>query len=224
MMCIDEPNPCSCDEPVQSLPVLGDPAPDFEVLTTHGPLKLSDYRGRWVVLFSHPADFTPVCTTEFMAFAGIADELAAMNAQLLGLSVDSVPAHLAWVRAIREKMGVDIPFPIIADLEMKVAKRYGMIQPGMSTTACVRAVFVIDDKGVLRAMIYYPLTTGRSMPEILRLVKALQTTDAHGVSTPANWQPGDKVVVPAPKTVEEMKKRDAEGLECRDWYLCFKDL
>ncbi len=224
MMCIDEPNPCSCDEPVQSLPVLGDPAPDFEVLTTHGPLKLSDYRGRWVVLFSHPADFTPVCTTEFMAFAGIADELATMNAQLLGLSVDSVPAHLAWVRAIREKMGVDIPFPIIADLEMKVAKRYGMIQPGMSTTACVRAVFVIDDKGVLRAMIYYPLTTGRSMPEILRLVKALQTTDAHGVSTPANWQPGDKVVVPAPKTVEEMKKRDAEGLECRDWYLCFKDL
>ena len=194
------------------------------MLTTHGPLKLSDYRGRWVVMFSHPADFTPVCTTEFMAFAGIADELAAMNVQLLGLSVDSVPAHLAWVRAIKEKMGVDVPFPIIADLEMTVAKRYGMIQPAMSTTACVRAVFVIDDKGVLRAMIYYPLTTGRSMPEILRLVRALQTTDAHGVSTPANWQPGDKVVVPAPKTVEEMKKRDAEGLECRDWYLCFKSL
>ncbi len=206
------------------MPSLGEPAPDFSVLTTHGPLKLSDYRGRWVVMFSHPADFTPVCTTEFMAFAGIADELAALNVQLLGLSIDSVPAHLAWVRAIREKMGVDVPFPIIADLEMQVAKRYGMIQPGMSTTACVRAVFVIDDKGVLRAMIYYPLTTGRSMPEILRLVKALQTTDAHGVSTPANWQPGDKVVVPAPKTVEEMKKRDAEGLECRDWYLCFKSL
>ena len=194
------------------------------MLTTHGPLKLSGYRGRWVVMFSHPADFTPVCTTEFMGFCEIADELAAINVQLLGLSVDSVPAHLAWVRAIKEKMGIDVPFPIIADLEMKVAKRYGMIQPAMSTTACVRAVFVIDDKGVLRAMIYYPLTTGRSMPEILRLVKALQTTDAHGVSTPANWQPGDKVVVPAPKTVEEMKKRDAEGLECRDWYLCFKSL
>ena len=206
------------------MPILGEPAPDFSVLTTHGPLKLSDYRGRWVVMFSHPADFTPVCTTEFMAFAGIADELAALNVQLLGLSVDSVPAHLAWVRAIKEKMGVDVPFPIIADLEMQVAKRYGMIQPGMSTTACVRAVFFIDDKGVLRAMIYYPLSTGRSMPEILRVVKALQTTDAHGVSTPANWQPGDKVVVPAPKTVEEMKKRDAEGLECRDWYLCFKSL
>jgi len=224
MMCIDERESCTCDEPVQSLPVLGEPAPDFEVLTTHGPLKLSDYRGRWVVLFSHPADFTPVCTTEFMAFAGIADELGGMNAQLLGLSVDSVPAHLAWVRAIREKMGVDIPFPIIADLEMTVAKRYGMIQPGQATTACVRAVFVIDDKGVLRAMIYYPLTTGRNMAEILRLVQALQTTDAHSVSTPANWQPGDKVVVPAPKTVGEMKKRDAEGLECRDWYLCFKSL
>jgi peroxiredoxin (alkyl hydroperoxide reductase subunit C) len=222
-MCIDQSGACS-GETVHGLPLLGDPAPDFEVQTTHGPLKLSDYRGRWVVMFSHPADFTPVCTTEFMAFAGIAEELAAMNVQLLGLSVDSVPSHLAWVRAIQEKMGIDVPFPIIADLEMTVAKRYGMIQPAMSTTACVRAVFVIDDKGVLRAMIYYPLTTGRSMPEILRLVRALQTTDAHGVATPANWQPGDKVVVPAPKTVEEMKKRDAEGLECRDWYLCFKSL
>lgn len=224
MMCIDEPETCARGEPAQTLPILGEPAPDFSVQSTHGPLKLSDFLGRWVVLFSHPADFTPVCTTEFMAFAAIADELAAMNTQLVGLSVDSVPAHLAWVRAIREKMGVEVPFPIIADLEMLVAKRYGMIQPGMSTTACVRAVFVIDDKGVLQAMIYYPLTTGRYMPEILRLVKALQTTDAHGVSTPANWQPGDKVVVPAPKTVEEMKKRDAEGLECRDWYLCFKTL
>jgi peroxiredoxin (alkyl hydroperoxide reductase subunit C) len=223
-MCIDEPDTCTCAGEVTSLPLLGDPAPDFEVLTTHGPLKLSDYRGRWVVMFSHPADFTPVCTTEFLAFAGIADELAAMNVQLLGLSVDSVPAHLAWVRAIREKMGIDVPFPIIADLEMTVAKRYGMIQPAMSTTACVRAVFVIDDKGVLRAMIYYPLTTGRNMAEIVRLIKALQTTDAHGVSTPANWQPGEKVVVPAPKTVEEMRKRDAEGLECKDWYLCFKTL
>jgi peroxiredoxin 2/4 len=223
-MCRDENETCCGGAEAYSLPLLGDPAPDFSAPTTHGPLKLSDLRGRWVVMFSHPADFTPVCTTEFMAFAGIADELAAMNVQLLGLSVDSVPAHLAWVRAIKEKMGIDVPFPIIADLEMTVAKRYGMIQPAMSTTACVRAVFVIDDKGVLRAMIYYPLTTGRSMPEILRLVRALQTTDAHGVSTPANWQPGDKVVVPAPKTVDEMKKRDAEGLECRDWYLCFKSL
>ncbi len=223
-MCIDEPETCAGGEEVYSLPLLGDPAPDFSAQSTYGPLKLSDHLGRWVVMFSHPADFTPVCTTEFMAFAGIADELAAMNVQLIGLSVDCVPAHLAWVRAIKEKMGVDVPFPIIADLDMQVAKRYGMIHPGQSTTACVRAVFFIDDKGVLRAMIYYPLSNGRYMPEILRLVKALQTTDAHGVSTPANWQPGDKVVVPPPKTVEEMKKRDAEGYECRDWYLCFKSL
>jgi peroxiredoxin 2/4 len=224
MMCMDEIDICTCGEHPQSLPVLGEEAPDFEVQTTHGPLKLSDYRGSWVVLFSHPADFTPVCTTEFTAFCDIADVLGEMNVKLLGLSVDSVSAHLAWVRAIKEKMGVDVPFPIIADLEMTVAKRYGMIQPAMSTTAAVRAVFVIDDKGVLRAMLYYPLTTGRNMAEIVRLVRALQTTDAHGVATPANWQPGDKVVVPAPKTVEEMKKRDAEGLECKDWYLCFKSL
>jgi len=147
-----------------------------------------------------------------------------MNAELLGLSIDSVPAHLAWIRAIKEKMGVEIPFPIIADLDMKIAKRYGMLQPAQSTTAAVRAVFFIDDKGVLRAMIYYPLSNGRYMPEIIRLVKALQTSDAHGVSTPANWQPGDKVVVPPPKTVEEMRKRESEGYECRDWYLCFKSL
>jgi len=224
MMCIEEPETCAGQEPVYSLPGLGEPAPDFSAQTTHGPLKLSDYRGRWVVMFSHPADFTPVCTTEFMAFAGIADELKGMNTELLGLSIDSVPAHLAWIRAIREKMGVEIPFPIIADLDMKIAKRYGMLQPAQSTTAAVRAVFFIDDKGVLRAMIYYPLSNGRYMPEIIRLVKALQTSDAHGVSTPANWQPGDKVVVPPPKTVEEMRKRESEGYECRDWYLCFKSL
>jgi len=223
-MCIGTNDPFAGAPPAPSLPGLGEPAPDFQAESTHGPLKLSDYRGRWVVMFSHPADFTPVCTTEFMAFAEIADELAAMNVQLVGLSVDSVSAHLAWIRAIREKMGVDVQFPIIADLDMQVAKRYGMIQPGQSATAAVRAVFFIDDKGVLRAMIYYPLSTGRYMPEILRIIRALQTTDAHGVSTPANWQPGDKVVVPAPKTVEAMKKRDAEGLECRDWYLCFKSL
>jgi peroxiredoxin (alkyl hydroperoxide reductase subunit C) len=223
-MCTVTGASCAGGEPTYSLPTLGDPVPDFSALTTHGPIRLSDYRGRWVVLFSHPADFTPVCTTEFMAFAGIADELKSLNVELLGLSVDSVPAHLAWVRAIKEKMGVEIPFPIIADLDMKVAKQFGMIQPSQSTTAAVRAVFFIDDKGVLRAMIYYPLSNGRYMPEILRMVRALQTTDAHGVSTPANWQPGEKVVVPPPKTVDEMKKRDGEGFECRDWYLCFKSL
>ncbi|KAF5063362.1 Peroxiredoxin [anaerobic digester metagenome] len=223
-MCDDLKDCSSGAAPAATLPGLGQPAPDFLADSTHGPLRLSDYRGRWVVMFSHPADFTPVCTTEFMAFAEIADELKSLNAELIGLSVDSVSAHLAWVRAIKEKMGVEIPFPIIADLEMKVAKVYGMIQPGQSNTAAVRAVFFIDDKGILRGMLYYPLSNGRYMPEILRLLKAFQTTDAHGVATPANWQPGDKVVVPAPKTAAEMAERDKAGYECKDWYLCFKSL
>ncbi|MDD1663486.1 MAG: peroxiredoxin [Methanomicrobiales archaeon] len=207
-----------------TFPVIGEPAPDFEADTTQGPLSLSGLRGKWVVLFSHPADFTPVCTTEFLAFTKIHDELSALNVQLVGLSVDSVSAHLAWVHAIKEKMGVTIPFPVIADLTMKVAKRYGMIHPGQSSTAAVRCVFFIDEKGIMRAMIYYPLQNGRFMPEIVRLVKALQTTDRYKVSTPANWQPGDKVVVPPPKTAAEMEKRLTEGYECKDWYLCFKKI
>jgi peroxiredoxin (alkyl hydroperoxide reductase subunit C) len=207
-----------------TFPVLGEPAPDFEAETTHGPLKLSGLKGKWVVLFSHPADFTPVCTTEFIAFANIYDELKSLNVQLIGLSVDSISAHLAWVHAIKEKMGVDIPFPIIADLTMKVSNKYGMIQSGQSSTAAVRTVFFIDDTGIMRAMIYYPLQNGRFMPEIIRLMKALQTTDKFKVSTPANWQPGDKVVVPPPKTAAEMEKRPTEGYECKDWYLCFKKI
>jgi peroxiredoxin (alkyl hydroperoxide reductase subunit C) len=206
------------------MPVIGEPAPDFTAETTQGPLKLSDLKGKWVVIFSHPADFTPVCTTEFLAFAKVFDELKAMNVQLIGLSVDSVSAHLAWVHAIKEKMGVDIPFPIIADLSMNIAKIYGMIHAGQSTTATVRCVFFIDDKGITRAMIYYPLQNGRYIPEIIRLVKALQMTDKNKVSTPANWQPGDKVVVPPPKTAAEMAKRPTEGYECKDWYLCFKSV
>lgn len=206
------------------MPVIGEPAPEFEALTTHGPLKLSDLRGKWVILFSHPVDFTPVCTTEFMAFAGIADELAKLNVQLIGLSIDSVHSHLAWVRNIKEKMGVEIPFPVIADLDMKVARRYGMIHPGQSSTSTVRTVFFIDDAGIMRAMLYYPISNGRSMPEILRLTKALQTSDKHGVATPANWQPGEKVIVPAPKTPEEIEKRMKEGYECKEWYLCFKKI
>jgi peroxiredoxin (alkyl hydroperoxide reductase subunit C) len=206
------------------MPVIGEPAPDFTAETTQGPLKLSDLKGKWVVMFSHPADFTPVCTTEFLAFAKVFDELKAMNVQLIGLSVDSVSAHLAWVHAIKEKMGVDIPFPIIADLSMNIAKSYGMIHAGQSTTATVRCVFFIDDKGITRAMIYYPLQNGRYIPEIIRLVKALQMTDKNKVSTPANWQPGDKVVVPPPKTAAEMAKRPTEGYECKDWYLCFKSI
>lgn len=206
-----------------SMPIIGEPAPDFEALTTNGIVKLSDFKGKWVVMFSHPADFTPVCT-EFMAFSAVADELKALNVQLMGLSIDSVHSHLAWIRNIKEKMGVDIPFPIIADLDMKVAKKYGMIHPGQSNTSTIRTVFFIDDKGIMRAMIYYPLSNGRYIPEIVRLIKALQTTDKFGVSTPANWQPGDKVVVPAPKNKVEMEKRLSEGYECKDWYLCFKKI
>ncbi|MGI5938968.1 peroxiredoxin, partial [Methanoculleus sp. DTU007] len=194
-------------EEVIQMPVIGEKAPEFDALTTHGRLKLSDLRGKWVILFSHPADFTPVCTTEFMAFAAIAEELASMNVQLVGLSIDSVHSHLAWIRNIKEKMGVEIPFPVIADLDMQVARRYGMIHPGQSNTSTIRTVFFIDDKGIMRAMLYYPMSNGRSMPEILRLTKALQTSDKYGVATPANWQPGEKVIVPAPKTPEEIEKR-----------------
>jgi peroxiredoxin (alkyl hydroperoxide reductase subunit C) len=210
---------------IHALPLIGDPAPNFEAQTTHGPVRLSDFKGKkWVVMFSHPADFTPVCTTEFIAFSSLYEEFVKLNVQLMGLSIDSVHSHLAWVNNLKEKMGVKVPFPIIADLDMKVARLYGMIHEGSSSTATIRAVFFIDDEGILRAMIYYPLSNGRYIPEIIRLVKALQTTDKYGVATPANWQPGDKVVVPAPATTEALERRLKEGYECKDWYLCFKHL
>jgi len=209
---------------VRGLPRLGEPAPSFEAETTHGTLQLSDFQGSWLILFSHPADFTPVCTTEFMAFAEIAPELRKRNVELLGLSIDSTYSHIAWIRNIEEKFDVKIPFPVIADLNKEVASAYGMIMPGESKTETSRAVFVIDDKGVLRAMIYYPLTTGRNMDEILRLVDGLQTTDKHGVATPANWRPGDKVIVPPPKTADDARARMEEGYECTDWYFCKKEL
>jgi len=206
------------------LPILGRKAPDFEALTTHGTLRLSDYQGMWLVLFSHPADFTPVCTTEFIAFSEIYDELNKRNVQLLGLSVDSVSSHIAWLRNIEEKMGVKIPFPVIADLNKELAKKYGMIHPDQSKTETVRCVFVIDPESKVRAMIYYPLTTGRNMKEILRLIDALQTTDKNKVATPGNWNPGDPVVVPAPTTVEQAEERLREGYDCKDWYLCKRKL
>jgi peroxiredoxin (alkyl hydroperoxide reductase subunit C) len=207
-----------------TLPRLGEKAPEFEAVTTHGKLKLSDFRGSWLILFSHPADFTPVCTTEFIAFAKIYDELQKRNVQLLGLSVDSVTAHIAWIRNIEEKFGVKIPFPVIADLDKKVSQLYGMIMPGESKTETSRCVFVIDPNGVTRAMIYYPLTTGRNMDEILRLIDALQTTDKYHVATPANWRPGDDVIVPPPTTQEGAEERLREGYDCKDWYFCKKKL
>ena len=207
-----------------SLPRLGEPAPAFEVVTTHGALKLEDFKGSWLVLFSHPADFTPVCTTEFIAFTEIYPELQKRGVELLGLSVDSVSSHIAWVRNIEEKVGVKVPFPIIADLNKEVATAYGMVHPGQSTTATVRCVFIIDSNQIIRTILYYPLTTGRNMDEILRIIDALQTTDENKVATPANWRPGDMVVVPPPNTQEMAEERLKQGYECVDWYLCKKKL
>ena len=207
------------------LPRIGSPAPPFEAVTTHGVLKLEDFKGKWLVLFSHPADFTPVCTTEFMAFAEIPPKLREMNVELMGLSIDSVYSHIAWVRNIEEKLGKTITFPVIADLNKDVASLYGMIMPGESKTETSRAVFVIDGEQVVRAIIYYPLSTGRNMDEILRLVQALQTTDKHGVATPANWRPGDKVIVPPPQTQKAAEERVKDRTaECKDWYFCKKDV
>lgn len=205
-------------------PRLNQAAPDFDAVTTHGNRKLADYKGKWLVLFSHPADFTPVCTTEFIAFAKRQDEFSLINTELLGLSIDSHFSHLAWIRNIKEKFNIDVKFPIIADLSMKVAHDYGMIQPGASDTSAVRATFIIDDKGILRAMVYYPMTNGRSINEILRLVTALQTSDANGIATPEGWQPGDKVIVPPPATADAAEARMNEGYECTDWYFCQKSL
>ena len=211
--------------PLVALPRLGAPAPAFEAETTHGTIRLEDFRGSWLILFSHPADFTPVCTTEFIAFAKLADSLKARNVELMGLSIDSTYSHIAWVRNIEQNFGVKIPFPVIADLDKKVATLYGMIMPGESKTETSRCVFVIDDKGIVRAMVYYPLTTGRNMDELLRLVDALQTADKFGVATPANWRPGDKVIVPTPKTAADAEQRVKEkGYECMDWYFCKKAL
>lgn len=205
------------------LPLIGDPAPHFAADTTHGPIRLEDYAGKWLVLFSHPADFTPVCTTEFIEFAKLADEFAARNAALLGNSVDSVHSHLAWTRAIEEKLGVRIPFPIIADLDTSVARAYGMLHPNTSGTAAVRAVFLIDPQQTVRAVLYYPMNAGRMIPEILRLLDALQTSDRDGVSCPANWKPGDDVVVAAPKTQDELDARLSDtNVKLADWYLATK--
>jgi len=203
-----------------SLPRLGEPAPPFEAQTTQGQIRLDDFRGSWLLLFSHPADFTPVCTTEFVAFAEIAPELKKRNVELLGLSIDSVYSHIAWIRNIEQNFGVKITFPVIADLDRAVATAYGMLMPGESSTEAARCVFVINPDGIVKAMIYYPLSTGRNMKEILRLIDALQTADRFTVATPANWEPGKRVIVPPPKTQEDAAARVGAGFECKDWYYC----
>ncbi len=193
-------------------------------MTTHGTLSLSDFKGKWVVLFSHPADFTPVCTTEFLAFAKKHDEFVKLNTQVIGLSIDSIFSHIAWVRNIEQNFGVKIPFPIIEDLKMVVAKKYGMIQPDASDTQAVRAVFFIDPEQKLRAMIYYPLSNGRNIDEFIRILKALQTSDKYGVATPENWKPGEKVIVSPPKTQKDADKRMTENYEITDWYFSKKEI
>lgn len=208
------------------MPRIGDIAPDFEAITTTGEMKFSDYnKDSWVILFSHPADFTPVCTTELSGFAKEGDFFKKHNTKLLGLSVDSIHSHIAWVNAVDEKTGVLFDFPIIADLDMKVAKLYGMIQPGESATAPVRAVFFIDPKQKIRLIMYYPLNVGRNMDEIKRSLIALQTSDEHQVAMPLDWQPGDKVIVGAPKTIKGLAERKADtSLEQIDWYLAKKSI
>lgn len=207
-----------------TLPRINEPAPDFEAKSTQGMLKLSDYKGQWVVLFSHPADFTPVCSTEFVEFAKRADEFKKRGVQLVGLSVDSVPAHIAWIRDLEKHFGVKIEFPVIADLDTKVAQKFGLIHPSASETATVRAVFIIDDKSVIRALIYYPMSLGRNIDEILRAIDGLQTADTNACATPANWQPGDKVIVPPPQTVADAEKRLQSDYEVTDWYFSKRKL
>lgn len=220
---------CSCQDNMEptnviQFPQLNQPSPDFNALTTDGMKSLADYKGKWLVLFSHPADFTPVCTTEFIAFANKSEDFRARNCELLGLSIDSVHSHIAWMRNIKENFGVEITFPIIADLSMQVAKSYGMIQPGASDTSAVRATFIIDPEGILRAMVYYPMSNGRSVDEFLRLLDALQTSDGNKVATPENWKVGEPVIVPSPRTAAEAERRADEGYEYKDWYFSKKSL
>ena len=212
------------DQVTPSMPRINEPAPAFKAKTTHGERSLDDYKGKWLVLFSHPADFTPVCTTEFMGFTKAADRFKALNCELLGLSIDSVHSHIAWMRSIEEKFGVEIPFPIIDDLSMNVAKAFGMIHPGASDTSAVRATFIIDPEGIVRAMVYYPMSNGRSVDEFVRLLTALQTSDANKVATPENWQPGEPVIVLPPATAEAARARKDEGYDYTDWYFSKKTL
>ncbi len=205
---------------------LNGPAPDFEANTTHGPLKLSQWgQGKWVILFSHPADFTPVCTTEFVEFGKMFDEFSKRNVMLIGNSIDSVYSHIAWTRNIEQNFGVKIPFPVIADLDQKVAQLYGMVHKASAATATVRCVFFIDPKRTLRAMIYYPLNVGRNFDEILRVVDALQAADKYGVACPANWTPGKEVIVPPPVTSQSADERaKSKEFQVKDWYFSTKKI
>ncbi len=221
-------------EPQALMPLIGDDAPAFTAETTQGTINFpGDYKGKWIILFSHPADFTPVCTTEFMTFATMMPQFKALNCELVGLSIDSGYSHIAWLRTIKEKIkykdmnGVEVTFPLIADVRMEIAKKYGMIHLNASNTKAVRAVFFVDPKAKIRAIIYYPLSNGRNFQEIKRLLIAMQTSDAFECATPADWQPGDDVIIPPPGSCGVANKRMEEAGKdyyCLDWFLCFKKL
>ncbi|HOU16228.1 MAG TPA: peroxiredoxin [Anaerolineae bacterium] len=221
------------EENTVSMPRIGDKAPAFKAVTTQGEINFPEqYAGHWVILFSHPADFTPVCTSEFITFATLEQKFAEVNCKLVGLSVDGLYSHIAWLRTIKEKIeykgmkNVEVRFPLIEDITMEVARKYGMIQPGESSTKAVRAVFVIDPKGVIRAIIYYPLSLGRNFDELYRVVVALQTADAFSIATPADWRPGDDVIVsPAGSCgVAQARMEGKEDMECKDWFFCTKKI
>jgi peroxiredoxin (alkyl hydroperoxide reductase subunit C) len=213
------------------MPLIGDRAPEFKATTTQGEINFpKDYEGKWVILFSHPADFTPVCTTEFMTFTSMLDEFKALNTELIGLSVDSLYSHIAWLRKINElewkgMKNLDVTFPLIEDIKMDVANKFGMIQPNQSSTQAVRAVFVIDPKGIIRTILYYPLSTGRNFDELKRIIQALQKADAENCATPADWRPGDDLIVPPAGSCgtakDRMESKD-EDVTCLDWFMCFK--
>lgn len=222
------------NETIFSMPRIGEKAPEFTAVTTQGTVNFpKDYEGKWVIFFSHPADFTPVCTSEFMTFASMEDKFRQANTELLGLSVDGLYSHIAWLRTIKEKIeykgmkNIEVKFPLIEDITMEVSKKYGMIQPGESNTKAVRAVFVIDPKGIVRTIIYYPLSLGRNFDELYRIVVALQTADVFGVATPADWNPGDDLIVPPAGSCGVAKDRmedTDESIKCYDWFFCTKKL
>ncbi len=221
------------EEKTFSMPRIGDKAPEFKAVTTQGPINFpADYSGSWVILFSHPADFTPVCTSEFMTFASMSDKFEKANTKLVGLSVDGLYSHIAWLRTIKEKIeykgmkNVEVNFPLIEDITMEVATKYGMMMPGESNTKAVRAVFFIDPKGIIRTIIYYPLSMGRNFEELYRVTLALQTADAFSIATPADWQPGDDVIVPTAGSCGVAKERmeSKEDMKCYDWFFCTKPL
>ena len=216
-----------------SMPRIGDKAPEFKAVTTQGPIDFpKDYEGDWVILFSHPADFTPVCTSEFITFASLEEKFLKANCKLVGLSIDGLYSHIAWLRSIKEKIeykgmkNIEVKFPLIEDISMNVAKKYGMIQPNEATTQAVRAVFFIDPKGIIRAIIYYPLSLGRNFDELYRVVVALQAADAFGVATPADWYPGDDVIIgPAGSCGSaENRMQGNEDMDCKEWYFCTRKL